>query len=191
MRLFVTHVIASPDHNCLVLLPLHSLLGLPAASFEEKWDANQVADWAQSVAKISKKAAQLLIDNELDGAAALEMAKLPQDLLEDKLKADGLPRGSAVKLARALSAESAALQGAFSQPPVQALENSNMHTNAKQYRNHKDHTHHHTTSTTPRQHHDNNSRSTRALKRSSSFSRPLVSSPLIRKTTTLKHHTRT
>jgi hypothetical protein len=164
MRLFVTHVIASPDHNCLVLLPLHSLLGLPAASFEEKWDANQVADWAQRFAKISKKAAQLLIDNELDGAAALEMAKLPQDLLGDKLKADGLPRGPAVKLARALSTLNTASQGAFSHPPVQALENSNMHTNAKQYRNHKDHTHHNTTTTTQAPEHSS------AHKRSSSSS---------------------
>jgi hypothetical protein len=71
-------------------------------SFAES-TAQQVADWARDVVRLSAKAAQLLIDNEVDGAAVLKMAKQPQKELEEKLVAIGLLFGPAVKLADAIS----------------------------------------------------------------------------------------
>ena len=62
-----------------------------------------VAEWAQRVAHITPTSAQVLIENELDGESALELAKLPQQQLKEELKSDGLSRGAAVKLAKALS----------------------------------------------------------------------------------------
>ena len=54
------------------------------------------------MAHLDDEDAGILTKNKLDGESALELAKLPQQQLKEELKSDGLSRGAAVKLAKAL-----------------------------------------------------------------------------------------
>jgi hypothetical protein len=80
-------------------------------SFAES-TAQQVADWAQGLG-LSATAVKVLIDNELDGAALLEMAAQPEkELRKELVKAPySLMGGPAIKLAKAISALHGDAQG--------------------------------------------------------------------------------
>jgi hypothetical protein len=89
---------------------IHKLCCSLMLSFAES-TVEEAADWARDVVGISDQAAQRLRDNELDGAAVLEMAKLPQKELREELVAIRLPLGAAIKLAKAISSLGANAQG--------------------------------------------------------------------------------
>jgi hypothetical protein len=77
----------------------------------------EVKAWAMTKG-VSEKASQMLVDNELDGAAVLELSKLPQEKIETKLVSVpySLPGGSAVKLAKAISDLGSTAQGTCCEP---------------------------------------------------------------------------
>ena len=73
----------------------------------------EVASWAKKLAGLNDTAAQVLFNNELDGAAVLAMATQSQEKLYEVLvKApNSLTSGAAVKLAKAISALDSNVQG--------------------------------------------------------------------------------
>ena len=60
------------------------------------WDVSRVADYAKSDAGLDDDDAKILRDNKVNGKRLL-------NLTEDKLRADGMPRGPATKLAAAIA----------------------------------------------------------------------------------------
>jgi hypothetical protein len=61
------------------------------------WTIDQVYQWAIDVVGISKKTAQILRDNEVDGSTLLTLTK--EELLKEPYK---MPGGPATKLASAI-----------------------------------------------------------------------------------------
>jgi hypothetical protein len=62
------------------------------------WGAPRVKQWAMTVKGITEVFANILVAQEIDGAALLDV------VTEDKLRADGMPRGPAGKLMNAVAA---------------------------------------------------------------------------------------
>ena len=89
------------DFCCL----FHTFFCFFADALTPQSSVKDVAEWAQRVAHITPTSAQVLIENELDGESALELAKLPQQQLKEELIQPpySLPGGAVVKLAKALS----------------------------------------------------------------------------------------
>ena len=69
--------------------------GLPALAEVETWNTPRVAEFAAGLG-LSAAAIDVLVKNEITGKSLL-------NLTEDKLRADGMPRGPAIILAATIA----------------------------------------------------------------------------------------